>query len=257
MNKIFIPAKNVALLALILIITFNTQAGNNFHGKEATTSLLVSSSSLFTNQSFVVSSTKSHQALIDVRSNSFIVKYSSFNATVLNKTILLHWITAQEINNNYFEIERSFNGKDFTMVGLALDGFENDSRKEYAFKDNSKLLENKEVVYYRLKQYDNDKNFHYSTLLMVALQAEKKAAIQISPNPFTEKFILKFKGVENTHAEIFLSNMLGNSVLNKEVMVSKGLNNISVEGLADLPSGAYLATLVVNGKVVASQKIAK
>ena len=257
MNKIFIPAKNAAFLAFILIITFNTQAANKPHNNEGSKSLCCSSRRFFTNQFFVRSLNQSQQPSTYIKSNLLIVKYSSFSATITNKTILLHWVTAQEINNNYFEIERSFNGEDFTTVGLALDGFENDSKKEYAFKDDSKLLETKDVVYYRLKQYDIDKIFHYGASIMVVLKAEKKAIIQISPNPFNEKFTLKFEGVENAHAEIFLSNLLGNSFLNKKAIVNKGLNNINVEGLGDLPSGAYLATLVVNGKVVASQKIAK
>ena len=232
MKQVMTLSKNIAILVAILIITLNTKANSNT------------------------------PTLLDVPSYSFtstqsIVKYISFNGNLVNNTVCLSWVTSQELNNNYFEIERSFNGKDFSTVGLALDGFENDANKEYAFKDNSKLLENKEVVYYRLKQYDNDGKFNFGSLLALNLKSNNKGSIQLSPNPFVDNFSVKFVGVENATAEILIANALGKSVLNKRVGVMKGYNNIQVDGLSSLPSGTYLATVVVNGKVVGSQKIAK
>ena len=233
MKQITVLAKNFALLALILIISFNT---------EANSSIQVTS-----NQNYIHSFSATRS----------IVKYVSFNGSLVSKTMLLCWVTSQELNNNYFEIERSFNGKDFTSVGLALDGFENDTNKEYAFKDNSKLLENKDVVYYRLKQYDNDGKFSYGNLLKISLKSENKDGIQFSPNPFIDNFSVKFIGNGFATAEILIANALGKSVLNKKVSVTKGYNNIQVEGLSSLPSGTYLATVVINGKVVGSKKIVK
>ncbi len=185
------------------------------------------------------------------------VKYQSFTGNVVNKSVLLNWVTAQEVDNNYFEIERSFTGKDFTRIGVALDGFENGTKKEYAFKDNFPLLEDKEVVYYRLKQFDNDGKYSYSTILVVRLKSISKLDIQVSPNPFTERLTVRFTGTANTTAEVRIVNISGQSVMNKIANVSKGYNNIQVEGLNSLPSGTYLATVVVNGKVVGTQKIVK
>jgi len=56
------------------------------------------------------------------------------------------------------------------QIGLALDGFENGTKKEYAFKDYSDLLKNKEIIYYRLKQIDNDGNYTFSKNLIVRLK---------------------------------------------------------------------------------------
>ena len=185
------------------------------------------------------------------------VKYLSFTGNEVNKAVVLNWITSQEINNNYFEIERSFTGNNFTGIGIAMDGFENGTKKEYAFKDNSPLLENKEVIYYRLKQFDNDGKFSYSTILVLRIKSISKLDIQVSPNPFTERLTIRFNGIENTTTDIKILNMSGQSVINKKANVSKGYNNIQVEGLNGLPSGTYLATVLVNGKLVGSQKIVK
>ena len=185
------------------------------------------------------------------------VKYLSFTGNAVNKSVILNWVTAQEINNNYFEIERSFTGKDFTSIGVALDGFENGTKKEYAFKDNASLLENKDVIYYRLKQFDKDGKFSYSSILVVRLKSTSKVDIQVSPNPFTERLTVRFTATENTTAFVRIINISGESIINKKSDVSKGFNNLQIEGLSNLPSGTYLATISVEGKVIGSQKIVK
>jgi hypothetical protein len=185
------------------------------------------------------------------------VKYLSFTGNAVNKSVVLNWVTLQEINNNYFEIERSFTRKEFTSVGIALNGFENGTKKEYAFKDNSALLEDKEVVYYRLKQFDNDGKFSYSTILVVRLKSISKVDMQVSPNPFTERLTVRFTATENTVVDVRIVNSAGQAIINKKATISKGYNNIQIEGLSHLTSGTYTASVMVSGKVVGSQTIVK
>ena len=185
------------------------------------------------------------------------MKYLSFTGNAVNKSVILNWITAQETNSNYFEIERSFTGKDFAFIGIALDGFENGTKKEYAFKENASLLENKDVIYYRLKQFDNDGKFSYSSILVVRLKSISKVDIQVSPNPFTERLTVRFTATENTTAVLSIVNLSGQLIINQKFNVSKGYNNQQIEGLNNLPGGTYLATISVEGKVIGSQKIVK
>ena len=185
------------------------------------------------------------------------VKYLSFTGNAVNKSVILNWVTAQETNNNYFEIERSFTGKDFNSIGIALDGFENGTKKEYAFKDNASLLENKDIIYYRLKQFDKDGKFSYSSILVVRLKSINNVDIQVSPNPFTGRLTVRFTATENTTASVRIINISGESIINKKSNVSKGFNNLQIEGLSNLPGGTYLATISVEGKVIGSQKIVK
>lgn len=185
------------------------------------------------------------------------VKYLSFTGNAVNKAVVLNWVTAQETNNNYFEIERSFTGKDFASIGLALDGFENGTKKEYSFKDKASLLENKDVIYYRLKQFDNDGKFSYSSILVVRLKSINNIDIQVSPNPFTERLTVRFTATENTIADIRIVNISGESIINKKSNISKGFNNLQIEGLSNLPGGTYFANILVKGQIIGSQKIVK
>jgi hypothetical protein len=185
------------------------------------------------------------------------VKYSAFDAVVVDQSVVLSWITEQEINNNHFEVERSFDGVSFKTTAIVLDGFENGTKKNYQLKDNDAELQSKSVVYYRLKQVDNDGKGFYTNTLVVKLKAAEGVVIQTSPNPFTENINIRFTSTGNSVAEISIINANGQQVLSKKSSVSKGYNNIQVGGLTTLAPGMYIAQLKMNGVVTGTQKIIK
>jgi hypothetical protein len=73
--------------------------------------------------------------------------------------VTLTWVTASEINNNFFTIERSKNGFDFVPI-LNIPGAGNStSTLHYSIEDENPLEGDN---YYRLKQTDYDGAFTYS-----------------------------------------------------------------------------------------------
>ena len=96
---------------------------------------------------------------------------SSFNAEFNSKAVILSWVADGSNTNNYYETERSFTGKDFSLVGIALDGFEDGSNKDYKFKDNSASLKGQQVAYYRLKKTDGHGSYAYSDIITVKLSS--------------------------------------------------------------------------------------
>lgn len=168
MNQNFTLAKFLALLSVILIITFNTQAQHGFSQLNVNGALNISVLLANSQQQEFIDNTSLE--IKEIGLGNLPVKYLSFEGKMITNSLLLNWITTEEINNNYFQIDRSFNGIDFMQIGLALDGFVNGTKKEYAFKDYSALLKNKETIYYRLKQIDNDGNYTFSKNLIVSLK---------------------------------------------------------------------------------------
>jgi len=185
------------------------------------------------------------------------VKYLSFDAVVNNKTVLLKWLTTQEVNNSHFEVERSFDMSSFNTIGIVLDGFINGTNKSYQFKDNSNELVGRSVVYYRLKQFDIDGKFTYSKVIAVRLQAKADVVMQVSPNPFSENLNVRFSSAESGAAQIRIVNSTGQTMLSKQALISKGYNNIQVEGLSGLATGMYVAQLIMNGTIIDNQRVIK
>ncbi|HKK39552.1 MAG TPA: T9SS type A sorting domain-containing protein, partial [Cryomorphaceae bacterium] len=86
-------------------------------------------------------------------SNILPITLLSFQASAKDITVQTSWITASEINNDFFTIERSKDGRFWEKVGT-LDGA-GDSHTElsYSFTDDRPYAG---ISYYRLKQTDFD-----------------------------------------------------------------------------------------------------
>tara|TARA_B110000967_G_C18855239_1_gene546846 strand:+ start:778 stop:1566 length:789 start_codon:yes stop_codon:yes gene_type:complete len=86
----------------------------------------------------------------------------SFEAEREEDNIKLNWSTASEENNDYFEIQKSYDGEVFTPIGY-VDGAGNSNEVlDYSYTDSET---NK--AYYRLKQLDYDGEFEYSDIVVV------------------------------------------------------------------------------------------
>ncbi|HRH67858.1 MAG TPA: hypothetical protein PLU53_16300, partial [Bacteroidia bacterium] len=90
------------------------------------------------------------------------IELLSFTAHSVDNGCKLEWVTATEINNDYFTLERSHNGKDFEEI-RKLKGAGNASHiLSYSSIDEHPFSG---VSYYRLKQTDYDGHFQYSDLV--------------------------------------------------------------------------------------------
>jgi Secretion system C-terminal sorting domain len=185
------------------------------------------------------------------------VKYASFDAVASDNKVTLKWITEDEVNNDHFEVERSFDGTNFTTIGLVLDGFANGNRKTYMFKDNAAELQTKTVVYYRLKQIDNNGKAVYTNKLVVRLQAKTGVTMQVSPNPFVQDLNMQFTATANGTAQINIISITGQKMVTKQASVSKGFNTLQLNGLTNLAPGMYTAQLIIDGAIISNQKIIK
>ena len=99
------------------------------------------------------------------------------------KSIDLKWETMAELNSDFFDIERSFDGYKWQSIGQLKSAGNSSEKLEYHFID-SKASE--ELSYYRLKQVDNDQRFDYSNIITVAANVKKNNAIDVFPNPFND-----------------------------------------------------------------------
>lgn len=109
------------------------------------------------------------------------VEWLSFEAIALNDNEhVLQWSTASEINNDFFQIERSYNGSDFEPIGTVR-GFGNSSiAQHYNFTDDS--FDKRRHCYYRIKQVDFDDQFDYSKTVSIFQPIEMLVYFNSSTN---------------------------------------------------------------------------
>jgi len=132
------------------------------------------------------------------------IQLIDFNASLnADKTVELKWITASEINNDYFTIERSSDGVDFEIVDEISGAGNSSSVIHYNYTDTAPL---KGLSYYRLKQTDFDGTSVYSEIISVKIEETVKAVEwNVYPNPVIKGNYLNISsnhGADNYELEL-------------------------------------------------------
>jgi Leucine-rich repeat (LRR) protein len=169
----------------------------------------------------------------------------SVSATNAGKYVLLSWKTAHELNNNYFSIECSLNGIDFSEVGQVKSKGNSSQLQQYSFEDFNFLNKQK---FYRIKQVDNDGKFSYSNIVNVDFLTS--TTIELFPNP--AKNILAIKGLGLNNSILFLINEKGNTV--SRTQTSNDIFNWNIQNLS---AGNYFLIISQDNKIIASLKFIK
>ena len=173
-------------------------------------------------------------AVVPVELVSFAVKNSG-------KKNELTWLTASEVANKGFNIERSADGKMWQQLDFVASKGTGGS---YNFVDNSPLS----ISYYRLVQQDVDGKTTTSKTVSVNL-SNAKNQISISPNPVKNN-MLHIDGLSSEKSTISITNIYGQSVYNQT------FTNTNVDIALPLATGVYFV-VVKNGENVLTQKVVK
>ena len=186
------------------------------------------------------------------------IKYSSFDAYKNNEAVVCNWTTEEEINNNYFILEKSSDGTKFNNIAMIFSAGNNAGiRNSYKYKDAKAFQNSKGIVYYRLVQVDLDGKTSYSKTISVKSGTVETAAFQVSPNPFDENTMIKINAADAGNATIKIFNTAGQTVMSKQATVNKGVNNLSVNSLNTIARGMYVMQVSINGVCSGNQKIIK
>ena len=180
--------------------------------------------------------------------NPLPIELVSFDATATpNKTVQLDWVTAAEINNEFFTIERSQNLEKWEEIQFLPGQGTTTQTTKYSTLDERPYSG---VSYYRLKQTDFNGDFEYSSVVSVAFDGGT-TSITAYPNPTTDRVYIE--GSNLTPNGFVLYSSLGKAVGGQAQVryVREGLVEVN---LTSLPAGVY-TVVTSNGK--AHQKIIK
>lgn len=104
--------------------------------------------------------------------SSLPIELLEFNAKRNDRYVDLTWQTATETNNNYFTVEKSTDGFNFTSIGNLPGAGNSTNILMYKLIDSSPTQDR--ISYYRLKQTDFDGTFKYSDIVSVKPNAKKE-----------------------------------------------------------------------------------
>ena len=196
--------------------------------------------------------------------NSIVpVELVSFSANVSNNSVELNWITATELNNSGFVIERrktiDERSEEWEAIGFVNGNGTTSQSHSYSFIYNNISS----VKYsYRLKQIDFDGTFAYSNEVEVDMSLPQAFLLEQNyPNPFNPSTTIKYtipnvtlSGVEGSRVILKIYDFLGNEIATL-VNEKKQAGNYEVSFDAkNLSSGIYFYKLQA-GSFVETKKM--
>jgi hypothetical protein len=188
------------------------------------------------------------------------VKLTNFNIFKKDNKVLVSWSTSEEIDNAYFEIERSHDGFSFETIHKIEGKINSSFITKYSYFDEevNVLL----PIYYRLKQVDIDGKFDYSPLIVVSLNDIDKG-IAVYPNPIEEDegivLHIKFRTVESgENAFVSLLDATGKEIQNYTIenIQTGGIYAVK-DGDFKLPRGVYFIKVKTLNQIYNSKLIVK
>ncbi len=184
------------------------------------------------------------------------ITLSLFTAT-LNNTgteVGVYWVTAAEINNEFFTVQRSENGIEYTqlteMPGAGTSIFQH----TYTYTDMNPLPG---VSYYRLKQTDVGGEYQYGAIQSVNNEfVQPDNTINLYPTPANQYVYVDLNMFSASSSQIMVVDLTGKVVKTISNDLNAGKNKIKLD-ISELPNGIYFVNMQDETGKMISQKMIK
>lgn len=171
------------------------------------------------------------------------VDLAHFTVTARDKTAHLTWATASEVDNDYFLVEKSIDGKSFDAIGKVAGHGTTTREQQYSYEDHELYPMN----YYRLKQVDYDGAHEYSKVITL----EKSIGEDVHIINRTVRQSLQIDNGIIGQVTYTILDLNGRTLATGTL--APALNDIDV---SSVPSGLFIVSIASAGQVI-SEKIRK
>lgn len=180
------------------------------------------------------------------------IELLSFTGKVQADHNELHWITASELNNSHFTIERSADIENFETIGTVTGAGTSTTQNSYIFNDPKRPFG---TAYYRLKQTDFNGDYSYSDIISLTHDSELDL-IAVFPNPGKGRFTCELKAAKEMIIEIAAFDLQGRPVMSDIWSIDAG-SSTNVIDLSEVSNGNYILQFKSNGIIINRQQLIK
>lgn len=173
--------------------------------------------------------------------NPLPVSLLSFTAVPVGNHVLVSWTTTNELNNDYFTVEKSLDGLTWSAIGTVDGAGSTEVTLQYQLTDMDPV---QGIQYYRLKQTDLDGASTWSNKVPVKFNSGSTRNIVVYPQPAGDVLNVALTGNENGDAAVVVYNTMGQKVIEKYNLEG---NSIRMD-ISSLPAGLYTLELIVDGQ---------
>lgn len=186
--------------------------------------------------------------IVEGETTTLPISLTSFTAKAIDDNIQLNWKTASEENNDYFEIKRAANGKNFQAIGEIKGAGNSNAYKDYTFTDANPFAD---ANYYQLVQHDFDGKTSASQVIAIHSKIAKTAlSVYASPSDIA----IGISSPNQTEGVFQIFDINGRKLATQSATIEKGMNNFNLP--IQLENGIYLLKYTNEGEII-SQKFLK
>jgi Secretion system C-terminal sorting domain len=175
-----------------------------------------------------------------------------FNATYNINQVELSWQISNNREAANFEIEYSFNNRDFTRLGVLNAGQEN-NLANYSFS-NPFSLNNNPVVFFRLKINGRNGKVKYSNIITLRNKGIQNNDVTVFPNPSAGETWLLFNTLQSGVTDISIWDTQGKLICSSRTSIYAGENIVKLPNLTGKPTGVYFVKMKL-GNALVTKKI--
>lgn len=154
------------------------------------------------------------------------VEFSSFLAEKEQEVVALKWRTETEIDNEYFSVQRSVNGRDFIEIGRTPGGGTSVKAQDYKYLDHSPISG---LNYYRIRSNSSSGESKITQVRQVRWSDENRS--KIFPTFFTSELTVQ--------TELSAYSIEVYSSLGVPVLKLNDLSGTHILKVGNLPTGNY------------------
>jgi hypothetical protein len=181
------------------------------------------------------------------------VKFLSFYALKTGDDAKLNWTVENDEDNQFFDIERSTDGRTYTKFASVNAKANGKSVNTYDGADARLSSLNAKTIYYRIKQLDKSGTSLYSPIRTLNVSATGSASL--FPNPARSMSKLVVDAPVGGKASIVVRDATGKQAMQVNTNFVKGVNQLDLN-VAALASGEYNVTITAEG-VTQTLKLSK
>ena len=172
-----------------------------------------------------------------------------FTADKISEKVKLNWVTATEINNDKFVVERSADGENFELVSEVKGAGNSREINSYNVVDAAPL---KGTSYYRLTQVDF--NGASETFAPVAVNMSGKLHLAtVQSNTEAGNIDLNIYSPSATSTAIRITDLSGRTIASQQVNLVEGYQSVNLN-TNNLSSGIHIIQ-IMNGEEVVMKKL--
>jgi hypothetical protein len=166
------------------------------------------------------------------------IKLLSLQGGLNNNETVITWSVAENESGQYFQVEKSLDGKTFVAAGMIFNSTKK-GNESYSYRETKTSYD-----YYRLKVLNKDQTIAYSKIVVVRSNGGiSNGELRLTQNPVQSAVHFNYESSMNTISNISIYTITGTRLFTSKAAMHQGMNSYSLDISNKLASGTYILEL--------------